>query len=61
MRRVARIKNPWDQDVALKKALGVPDSVFELVASVLLKTGSAKEKPEIAGESAPDSASKSRP
>jgi predicted TIM-barrel fold metal-dependent hydrolase len=26
--RVARIKNVWDRDVALKRALGVPDEVF---------------------------------
>ena len=27
-RRIAAIKNPWDQDVALKQALGVPADVF---------------------------------
>jgi predicted TIM-barrel fold metal-dependent hydrolase len=26
--RVSRVKNTWDRDVALKKALGVPDEVF---------------------------------
>lgn len=30
-RRVAAIDNPWDRDVALKQALGVPQSVFSRV------------------------------
>lgn len=29
MWRLSRIKNPWDRDVALKTALGVPREVFE--------------------------------
>lgn len=29
MWRLSRIKNPWDRDVALKAALGVPTEVFE--------------------------------
>jgi len=32
---VSRIKNPWDRDVALKRALGVPEDVFTRAASVL--------------------------
>jgi uncharacterized protein len=28
MWRIGRIKNPWDRDVALKQALGVPADVF---------------------------------
>jgi hypothetical protein len=28
MWRISRIKNPWDRDVALKQALGVPAEVF---------------------------------
>lgn len=27
--RVSRIDNPWDRDIKLKEALGVPDSTFE--------------------------------
>jgi hypothetical protein len=33
--RAARVKNVWDRDVALKKALGVPDEVFTAGWSVL--------------------------
>ncbi len=29
MRSIAAIRNPWDRDVALKQALGVPASLFE--------------------------------
>ena len=29
MRAIAAIENPWDRDVALKQALGVPRAVFE--------------------------------
>ena len=29
MRAIAAIRNPWDRDVALKQALGVPREVFE--------------------------------
>ena len=33
-RRVAGIDNPWDRDVALKQALGVPQTVFSRVVSI---------------------------
>jgi predicted TIM-barrel fold metal-dependent hydrolase len=35
MRRIAGIENPWDRDVALKQALGVPDKVFQNSARFL--------------------------
>ena len=34
-RSIAAIDNPWDRDVALKKALGTPNGVFERGASLL--------------------------
>ncbi|MEW6486910.1 MAG: amidohydrolase family protein [Thermodesulfobacteriota bacterium] len=34
-RELARIPNPWDRDVALKRALGVPQVVFEAPARLL--------------------------
>jgi len=33
--RLSRIKNPWDRDVALKQALGVPASVFSRGAELV--------------------------
>jgi predicted TIM-barrel fold metal-dependent hydrolase len=33
-RRVAGIDNPWDRDVALKQALGVPQTVFSRVVGI---------------------------
>lgn len=33
--KIRKIKNPWDKDVALKQALGVPDSVFQRTGQVL--------------------------
>lgn len=33
--RLVRIKNPWDRDLALKRALGVPDEVFANPARLL--------------------------
>lgn len=36
-RAVGAIENPWDRDVALKKALGTPEEIFLLSAEVLLK------------------------
>jgi predicted TIM-barrel fold metal-dependent hydrolase len=36
-REVGAIDNPWDRDVALKKALGVPEEIFRLSADMLLK------------------------
>lgn len=35
MLAIARIKNPWDQDVALKSALGVGESIFVKASSLL--------------------------
>jgi hypothetical protein len=35
MWRISRIKNPWDRDVALKQALGVPAEVFTKAESLL--------------------------
>ena len=35
MRRLSRIANPWDRDVELKQALGVPAEVFAGSASIL--------------------------
>ncbi|GAB7025303.1 amidohydrolase family protein [Geotalea toluenoxydans] len=32
---IARISNPWDQDVALKEALGLPEHVFTRAAHIL--------------------------
>jgi hypothetical protein len=34
MRAIAAIRNPWDRDVALKQALGVPRTVFERPAEL---------------------------
>jgi predicted TIM-barrel fold metal-dependent hydrolase len=36
LRAAAREENPWDRDVALKKALGVPEEVFTLSGKLLL-------------------------
>jgi hypothetical protein len=33
--RISRIKNPWDRDVALKQALGVPANVFTRAENLL--------------------------
>jgi uncharacterized protein len=35
MWRISRIKNPWDRDVALKQALGVPTDVFTRAEQLL--------------------------
>lgn len=35
MQRLARLPNPWDRDVALKQALGVPAEVFARTAVLL--------------------------
>lgn len=34
---IARIRNPWDQDVALKEALGLPEEVFANSAQIIRK------------------------
>jgi len=39
MRRLARLENPWDRDVELKQALGVPAEVFAASARVLRARG----------------------
>lgn len=36
LRAAAREKNPWDRDVALKKALGVSEAIFSRSAEILL-------------------------
>lgn len=36
-RAIADLDNPWDADVALKQAMGVPDAVFERSAELLLR------------------------
>jgi hypothetical protein len=33
--RIQRIENPWDRDVELKRAIGVPESVFTRFADML--------------------------
>lgn len=38
MWQISRIKNPWDRDVAMKQALGVPTELWEK-ADEVLKTG----------------------
>lgn len=40
-RRVSRIKNKWDRDIELKRAFGVPDSVFTRAVGIL--EGTAKQ------------------
>ena len=35
MHRIAKISNPWDRDIALKRSLGVPSEVFENSARIL--------------------------
>lgn len=35
MHAIARIANPWDQDVALKEALGVSEDVFHKAGSII--------------------------
>jgi predicted TIM-barrel fold metal-dependent hydrolase len=35
LRQVSRLKNQWDRDVALKRAMGVPDSVFARTWDIL--------------------------
>ena len=41
--RIGKIRNLWDQDVALKAAFGVPDSVFERTGE-LLKIAPVKQR-----------------
>ena len=36
MRRLSALPNPWDRDVGLKRALGVPREVFERAGTVLM-------------------------
>ena len=37
LKAIQKIDNLWDRDIALKRALGVPNSVFERSAKLLLK------------------------
>ncbi len=37
LRSAAKIENTWDRDVALKRAMGVPEDVFRRSAELLLK------------------------
>jgi len=55
MWRISRIRNPWDRDVALKQALGVPAEVFTQ-AEKLLRWDCVTEPrlPEPAGEVLPE-------
>ncbi len=41
MSDIAAIENPWDRDVTLKHALGVPDEIFHRTAEVLKLTQQA--------------------
>ena len=36
-RRIRLIQNPWDRDVELKRALGVPEQIFARPATLILK------------------------
>ena len=36
MKTISEIQNPWDRDVALKQALGVPSEVFERASLLLM-------------------------
>ncbi len=36
LRAAARERNPWDRDVALKKALGVDEEIFRRSAQLLI-------------------------
>ena len=38
MHAIARIVNPWDQDVALKEALGVSEDVFHKAGSIIRRS-----------------------
>ncbi len=35
MRRLAALRNPWDRDVELKQALGVPAEIFEASLTIV--------------------------
>ncbi len=39
MRALSRIENPWDRDVALKRALGVRSAIFARTATLLMHPG----------------------
>lgn len=41
---VLREKNPWDRDVALKQALGMPDGMFANFATLAARTSVSEEK-----------------
>ena len=50
--QISRIKNPWDRDVALKQALGVPADVFTR-AEKLLPYGTSKPTASASSLSSP--------
>ena len=39
MKTISEIENPWDRDVALKHALGVPSEVFQRASLLLMSPG----------------------
>ncbi len=38
MNAISKLKNPWDRDVALKTALGVPSEIFGRAAGLVMKS-----------------------
>jgi uncharacterized protein len=50
--QISHLKNPWDRDVALKQALGVPADVFTRAETLLphgQRTGQSSEQPTSGG------------
>ncbi len=45
MKRIAAIENPWDRDVALKRALGLPNSIFERAGLLLMRPEELNPQP----------------
>ena len=45
MKRIAEIDNPWDRDVALKAALGVPREIFARATNLLMTQGDLELTP----------------
>ncbi len=50
MRRLARLPNPWERDVRLKQALGVPAAIFKASWQVIRKPPPVTDVPTHAGE-----------
>lgn len=46
MIRIAGIKNPWDRDVALKKALGLTEDILFAAAGMLQSKTSTQQSSE---------------